>query len=301
MGTQNETHKRQTLSSSLCTVCPWLRYLGLGVWLAWLFLAFNGTIWLSDTEIDGSNLSTLYLVTTASSGAVLVLAAFSKKFFDALLRLRPGVMCGALFATLGAGAVILAGPYYLGIPSLFLGGALLMGIGSALLALKCVQLYGDLQPQHALLYALLSQLVLVSIFYFAVGNNLLYQPISGWPSLTGILALVFLPLLAAYIVTIEPPAAQQASSNSTEFEEAATQHDSIRELPLAFWKFIFAILVFTLAASVAQGYYTTFRLPSATLIDSTYVMVYRVVFAFGFILLVIRFLKNAALNKLYLL
>jgi DNA-binding CsgD family transcriptional regulator len=289
------------LASDLSTLWPGIRYLGLGVWLAWLFLAYSGTVWLSDIEIDGSNLSTMFLFSTGASGVILIIAALFRKFFDTLLNFRAGVLCGALAAMLGASAVILSGPYYTGIPLLFYIGNILMGVGSALLALKCGQLYGALQPQRALLYALLSQLVLVFTFYFFVGNNFLYQPISGGPSLTGILALVFLPLLAALLITIEPNSPPSPDSSGGEPDEGDTERNSIQKLPLAFWKFIFAILVFTLAASVAQGYYTTLRLPSATLIDSTYVMICRAIFAFGFILLVLRFLKNTSFNKLYLL
>ncbi|MDR1421703.1 MAG: LuxR C-terminal-related transcriptional regulator [Coriobacteriales bacterium] len=296
-----DNRKRQTLASSLGTVCPWLRYLGLGVWLAWLFLAFNGTVWLSDVEIDGSNLSTMYLFSEAACAAVLISAALFRKVFDILLRARIGVMAGALVASLGAIAVIFAGPYYSGIPFFFYVGNILMGMGSALLVLKCGQLYGDLQPQKALLYALLSQLVLVLIFYFVVGNNLLYQPISGGPSLMGIIALVLLPLLAAYLITIVPTSTQPTIGEVDEPGETAAQSNSIRTLPPAFWKFVFAILVFTFAASVAQGYYTTFQPPASTLIDSTYVMIFLAGFASGFILLVIRYLKKIALNKLYLL
>jgi DNA-binding CsgD family transcriptional regulator len=291
---------KQSLSSDLGTIWPGLRYLGFGIWLAWLFLAFSGTIWLSDVETDGSNLSTMYLLTTASSAAVLILAPFFRNLFDTLLRFRAGVMCGALISALGSIAVILAGPYYTGIPSIFLVGGVMMGIGSGILALKCGQIYGELQPRHALIYTLLSQLVLSLVFYFALGNSL-FAPVPGGPSLVGMLSLTLLPLLAAWIITIKPVT---PLPNKTEQETLGDKHsprDSIKTLPLAFWKFIFAVLVFTLATSVAQGYYTTFRLPSATLTDTIYVMMCRVIFTFSFMLLAIRFLKNVAFNRLYLL
>jgi DNA-binding CsgD family transcriptional regulator len=317
MGTQPNNHRRQSLSSDLGALWPGLRYLGLGAWLAWLFLAFSGTVWLSDVEIDGTNLSTMFLDVSAASAVTLLVAPFFKDFFDTLLGRRAGVMCGALIAMLGGIAVIAAGPYYTGIPVVFMTGNILMGIGSGILALKCGQLYGGLQPQRALLYALLSQVVLVLIFYFAVGNDF-FAPVPGGPSLAGILSLVLLPLLAAYLVTIEPappsPAQTQApaqtadsgggasgKSGGSDNGDPLTRSDSIRALPLVFWKFVFAILVFTFAASIAQGYYTTFRPPSATLADTIYVMLCRLAFALGFMLLAIRFLKNIAFSKLYLL
>jgi DNA-binding CsgD family transcriptional regulator len=131
----------------------------------------------------------------------------------------------------------------------------------------------------------------------------------------GILSLVFLPPLAAYLITIKPEGGPTQADQSPESVAGLTQTDqgpesvlpsrdtiqTIRTLPIVFWKFIFAILVFTLAASVAQGYYTNFRLPSATLADTIYVMFFRVILTVGLLLLAIRFLKNIAFNKLYLL
>ncbi len=38
-----------------------LPYLGLGILLAWVALTFSGTLWLSDVEINGTNLSYLYI------------------------------------------------------------------------------------------------------------------------------------------------------------------------------------------------------------------------------------------------
>jgi DNA-binding CsgD family transcriptional regulator len=294
-----DKQRPQSLSSDLGTIWPGLRYLGLGVWFAWLFLASSGTAWLSDVEIDGSNLSTMYLLSTATCALVLLVAPFCQRFFDALLARRSGVMCGASISTLGAIAIIIAGPYYTGVPPFFLIGSVLMGIGSGVLALKCGQLYGELQPRRALIYALLSQLVLVLIFYFVVGNDF-FAPLPGGPSMMGILSLTLLPLLAAYLVTIRPPGTAPQTGRIME-GVPPSQGQSIRTLPAVFWKFIFAVLIFTLATSVAQGYYTTFRLPSATLADTIYVMLFRVVFAAGFLLLAIRFLKNIAFNKLYLL
>jgi DNA-binding CsgD family transcriptional regulator/MFS family permease len=276
--------------------------MGLGVWLAWLLLAYSGTVWLSDVEIDGSNLSTMYLISTATSAVVLLVAPLFKRFFERLLKVSSGVYLGALFAMLGALSVIFAGPYYTGIPALFLTGNVLMGIGSAVLALKCGQLFGELQPQRALIYTLLSQLVIALVFYFVVGNDFI-QPVSGGPSLGGILALVFLPLLSAFLVNLKPPASTNIPATEQDVEQTVDQSrtESVSMLPRVFWKFIFAIFVFTLAASVAQGYYTAFRLPSETFANTLYVMTFRSIFALGFILITIRFLKNIAFNKLYLL
>ena len=48
----------------LVKACPLLPFLALGVWLAWAYIAYSGTAWLSDTEMNGANISTMYIVST---------------------------------------------------------------------------------------------------------------------------------------------------------------------------------------------------------------------------------------------
>ena len=50
----------------LVKACPSLPFLALGVWLAWAYIACSGTAWLSDTEMNGANISTMYMVTCSS-------------------------------------------------------------------------------------------------------------------------------------------------------------------------------------------------------------------------------------------
>lgn len=36
----------------LVKACPSLPFLALGVWLAWAYITYSGTAWLSDTEMN---------------------------------------------------------------------------------------------------------------------------------------------------------------------------------------------------------------------------------------------------------
>ena len=60
----------------LVKACPSLPFLALGVWLAWAYIAYSGTAWLSDTEMNGANISTMYIVSTLTFGIVLLASTF---------------------------------------------------------------------------------------------------------------------------------------------------------------------------------------------------------------------------------
>ncbi len=173
----------------LTTLWPALPYLSLGSWLAWAFLTYSGSVWLSDTEINGTYLSYLYITSTftfAIACAVMFLAASA---FQKLLASRRSIVGAATIASIGSLLVILAGPYYLAAPPLFYVGSLFTGAGTAVLALKCGELYGELPPRKVLLYAALSQVVIVCLYFFAMGVPH-WAPVKGGPPASGICALI---------------------------------------------------------------------------------------------------------------
>ncbi|MDR3315571.1 MAG: LuxR C-terminal-related transcriptional regulator [Coriobacteriales bacterium] len=299
-GEETMKDRRRTsrkLADSLGGLWPGLRYLGLGIWLVWAFLAYSGTVWLSDTEIDGGNLSTMYLVSTSACALVLLFAPFFSRRFEHILSSRNWIMASGLIAMVGAGGIILAGPFYLGIPVLFWIGNALTGIGTGVLALKLGQLYGELQPRRALVYTLLSQLLVVLLYSFVIGNET-FQPVPGGPSLGGILALMCLPVLAAWVITIGQP-----RTNTADLDDPKPETDyqrRISQLTPAFWKFLFAVFIFTFATSVVRGFFTYLRPPSDILTDSNNVMLLRALVVIVFLLVAIRFLQHINFGKLYL-
>ena len=72
----------------LVKACPSLPFLALGVWLAWAYIACSGTAWLSDTEMNGANISTMYIVFTLTFGIVLLASTFRAARIRQLLELR---------------------------------------------------------------------------------------------------------------------------------------------------------------------------------------------------------------------
>jgi DNA-binding CsgD family transcriptional regulator len=179
--------------------------MGLGVWLAWLFLISSGSVWLSDLGVGGYYLANLMLVMTISSAAVCLAAPYAKRFYEMLLMRRSLLMCFALLSAAGALGVIAAGPYYLGrhftTVWLFWIGIVLIGIFSGIFSLKCGQLFGTMDPRQILFYSLLSEMMMVAVSYFVLGNNI-FHSVPGGPPFSGILAFTLLPLVATYLVCL---------------------------------------------------------------------------------------------------
>ena len=322
---------RHSLLDDLSTLWPGVRYLSLGIWFSWVFVAFSGTFWLSDVETHGNNLASMYIFFTAACAVILLVAAPLAQRFKPLSRLllsRTSVIGAGVLAMLGALFIILAGPYYLGNPPLFYVGDILTGIGAAILTLKCGHLFGELSPWRALIYVLLSQLIVVVIFFFVLGNQS-FHPIAGGPSLAGILALMLLPLCAAILMIIRPPSSPrpqdppttpvrlvspsasvipgltrnlEADVDPTPAVAERSLHPTtpVRLVSPVFSKFLVAIFIFTLATSIVRGLYTNISAPSALLVDTSTQMLFRAFFFVTVLLLAIRFFKFINFGKPYL-
>jgi len=174
---------------------PGLRYLSLGVWMAWLFLTFSGAVWLSDVEVNGEALAKLMIIVIVSSAVVSLVAPMLGGAVERLLASQSFMVGMALLAAAGAGLIIAAGPYYTAIEALFIAGCIFIGVFSGIFSLRCGQLFGQLESKGVLLYSLFGEVVVVALSCFVISNNF-YAPVAGGPSLIGILAFALLPLLA---------------------------------------------------------------------------------------------------------
>ena len=76
----------RTFLAKLVKAWPALPYLSLGAWLASICIASSGTAWLSDTEVDGANLSSLYIYASLAAGVVLLAATFAAPRVQEALR-----------------------------------------------------------------------------------------------------------------------------------------------------------------------------------------------------------------------
>ena len=101
------------IANDLTAAWPSLPYIALGVWLAWAYLAYSGSMWLSDVETNGANIAGFYIASTVSFAIVMLAAPLKTPFIERLLQSDACALGAGLSASLGCVMVILAGPYYL--------------------------------------------------------------------------------------------------------------------------------------------------------------------------------------------
>ena len=280
--------------AELAKACPALPCMALGLWLAWLFIMCSGTAWLSDTEVNGANMTTLYLASTGACGVALLLAAFLPERARRVLGRPACVMAGAGVSAAGCLLVILVGPYYLyslldyGVISvLFRMGGVLGGLGSAATLAACARLYGALPPRRAVLYAALSHAV-AALTYFLVIGAPEWAPVAGGPSLAGIVAFVGLPLAAGALACLPAAGGMRAGGAGPRAEKRAPKEGaregagggvvpSVPFTKLAVVSFAFAFVMMSVRAVAVEAS------PVSSTFDATrVVMLLRMFVATGF-------------------
>ena len=198
---------------AMTAMWPSLPFMALGVLTAWSSLAYSGSIWLSDSEVDGTYLSQFYVFSMFACGAAFLLGALLARRGSPRVVADDRVIVGSgLLALAGCAIVILVGPYYLG-PAfenageanklLFWAGAIMSGVGTGVIGLRCGVLFGMLPPRRALVYAALSQLASAFI-YLMVFAFPQWTPVEHGPSLAGIVFFCVLPLVAAALACVRP-------------------------------------------------------------------------------------------------
>ena len=323
------TEKPTTVRATLSKAWPGLRYLSLGVWAAWLFLISSGSIWLSDTEFDGTYVAYLMLGMSIIGALVCLAAPAAKARFEAFLSNRQFIIGSSFVATLGAVSIILAGPFYLGSVFLFWFGVVLVSLFSGLFVLKCGSLYGALDSRRVLLFSLYSEIVVVGLSYFTVGNDF-FVPVIGGPSLAGILAFALLPPITAWLVCLPASKSGKSADRAQENKEvdllrkdamtpqggaaeAAGEEDmrgqqleqsnkprfNIIGLPNGFWKFLFMIFFFTIASEMFRYYFVAVQVPTITYIDSKLLLLLRLAFALIVLYYALRTRREIRFSKMY--
>ena len=267
----------RTFLAKLVKAWPALPYLSLGAWFASIYIASSGTAWLSDTEVDGANLSSLYIYASLAAGVVLLAATFAApRVREALRRPRTAIAAGVLAAA-GNALVIAIGPYYLtaylpaeAIYALFRVGGFCLGAGLGVIALRCAQLYGALPPRQVIAYVAFSQVLVACAFFIVVGSPS-WGPVSGGPALAGIVAFVGLPLLAGCMASL--------SRYSDETVPVSGRVVTRSALPRSFWKLLAVVFVFSCIVSSVYASVVAVSPIGTTLDGSRLVMVVRMLLA----------------------
>lgn len=176
--------------SPLAEQWPYLRFLGLGAWWAWIWLCYFSTrlvgFFPADTR-PGLVLS-MYLVSTLAIAAIMLAAAGASRFFTPLIDARGAVVFAGVLAAVATAVLAFAG--HLGGTVPFVGAAVATGAGTGALCLKVGRLYGTVGLSDSLTAGAVS-LVLAALLYF-VGL--------GIPESWSVVYIALLPLLSALLL-----------------------------------------------------------------------------------------------------
>jgi DNA-binding CsgD family transcriptional regulator/MFS family permease len=328
---QNSTEEgigqEASLAQALLQLWPALPYLGLGLFLAWPFLAYSGGVWLSDIEINGENISRLFITSSIALAIITLAAAILSSSLRDVLKSRAALIGAGLLGCAGSIAIILGGPYYLGqfLPfnpnPVFLLGAICTGISSGVLILHSGILYSKIPPRRALLYTALAHLLVAFIYFVVIGAPAM-SPVIGGPPITGIIAFVVLLPLSGFLLSLymnkypsEYAGGQQSSLETLsdidarnqelakvrqhgnapladglpEYEHTpVNQSIEFRQLPGVFWKFIIALLLFSTIVSMMRSIIVEIHPVDVTLSSSSIMMLLRIVMAATFIVVAVH-------------
>lgn len=271
----------KTFLDKLVKACPALPYVSLGLWLAWAYITYSGTAWLSDTETNGQNISILYVISTVAFAIALLASTFAAPRTRQMLANPAWIIGGGALASFGCILIIAIGPYYLStvIPQevvkvIFWLGSGISGVGTAVFGLKCGELYGSLPPRKTILYAALSHIVLAFVYFVAIGAPT-WGPVSGGPSLFGIIVFTGMPLLASLVATLS-----FILPKKTAPEPSYTESRSRLSRP--FWKLVAVTLVFSVIVVALRSALVEISPVEVTLDNTRLVMLLRILMAVVF-------------------
>lgn len=187
--------------SPLAEQWPYVRFLGLGPWWAWIWLCFLSPELLQAQQAPHlDTLQMAYIFSTLSIAATVAVCAILQKQSSRWLMGRLPLVCAAILAT--AGTLLLALASMADMPILIVA-ACMTGMGTGALCLKVGQVYSTVSIGDSLTAGAIS-LVLSAFLYF-VGI--------GLPALASIAFIATLPVISALLLTMKPHDAFEGADN----------------------------------------------------------------------------------------
>ena len=268
----DRAREREEQLTPLVEQWPYLRFLGLGAWWAWIWLCYNSVEIMRMFPAEHQTLYVLemYLCSTIGIAASMFAAATAWKRATALVDKRAFVIAFGALASLST--VLLGFSTVVGAGVFFLTAASLTGVGTSVLCLRVGRVYGSVSLGDSLTAGAIA-LLLASLLYF-VGV--------GLPSEARLFFIALLPLVSALLLTMgkaDPfPAAATGVGESR--DRRAPEHRLYRKL-------VAASALVALTAGVGKGV-------ASSLVDNATFAAEGVVtvFAIGVIAVLIAFVVN---------
>ena len=214
---------------------PSLRFVGFGLYYAWIWLCYDSTTLLdASIRANADTTFTMYLASTTALGLTLVLAAAFPAVSARLAQNKPFLLAMGLLAGIATVFVKLMAPNGAFDP-VFLLFCVLTGLGTAWVCLRMGIEYASVGSRRATMNAA-AAFVAASLMYFLV---------RGLPDHFGLGVMALLPL-GATLCTLTPV-------GDAPMEEPVESHDHL--LPRGFFlRLMFAIAVFSAVVGVTRGF-----------------------------------------------
>ena len=237
---------------------PYLRYLGLGAWWAWIWLCYSGTglyaLWPVGVTAFARQVGSMYLYSTPAIMCVLLLAAAFWRKATPLLAKRPLVVGVSCLGVLGS-LLIACAPFLQPFPA-FMVGAVLTGVGTSVLALKTGEAYGTLGGREVLTAGFISLVFTAFLYFMGIGIPLAWQPFFT----------AFMPLVSALLFVMPGDDPFPADELLVASEHACPRGSAGRRAPgmRSYTRLVLASALVCVTAGFARG------IASASMPDSGY-------------------------------
>ena len=224
--------------SPLAEQWPYLRFLGLGAWWAWIWLCYFSTTLVGafPDESRPSLVLSMYLISTLAIGLTMVGAAGFHRRATRLVDSRGPVVFAGIVAALATAALAYSGSMGGVVP--FTVAAVLTGTCTGALCLKVGRLYGTVNLSDSLTAGAMS-LVMAALLFF-VGQ--------GIPAPWRVAFVALLPLLSALLLCMPQ---HDPYEGDKALEEKA--HSVDRSVMALYGRLVAAAAAVAMTAGVARG------------------------------------------------
>ena len=270
--------------------CPSLLYAALGPWLAWSYLAFGAGVWIDASEANSSAIANVFL---ASTIGFIITCFVTAKHPYRITRFFSKPLFFPLLGLVGAGAclaVIFSGPRYLLAVSfplaavVSLGGAVLTGICTSLIAARCMQSLSALPPRR-ILQVVICDILLASAIYFII---------VGAPHVLRQALFCLLPLASALLVSADPDDTTAVRDDGS--DRTGTPAAFSGKL---FRRFCIMVTMLTFALSVVRQENFFFVHPNVAQGFTDAAMILRIAIGLVLLICVLNLSRATDLSKLY--
>ncbi len=265
---------RSEMFATLNKMVPNAKFMGAAFWVGYLLVLYGCEVSFFGIELDSGEVSAVYVVSNALFAITLVVAGAMHRKVHQLLQNNWFVFGMGLLATVGTVLLFVlqlaGGPW-------FLGGAALIGVGTAFVAAKSMMQFAELGPRELIFMAALVQICGMALDYTVLSVSWMVQP---W--------LFFLmPAFAAATLLIEPA------------EERVEMPEDSWQSPSWLWRIVLGVLVFAIPVSICRACFPLFSENASLLVDYRRISGFLIiVFMAAMAILALRLPKNAKFGVL---